>query len=285
MSKNGKESIGVSESPHSGTEREEVEAWLRTIEATVKWRDGIGSKSGWSRFISEYKNNWDFLQSSVSIPIVPINLVFAYVKTEIARLYFRDPWITVNPKRHEDIGAAQIAEQIINYIWIDLQLKHQMKQVILETLLVGHSWIKVGYVAEFGTVESQPKEEPKRGPGRPPIKKFKEVETSEFIKSESVFAYHVPYKDIIFDPSATYPCTHNARWMAQKIVKPYRAIVQSGIYENTDQLKPNIYVDDPNVMYDARQYQGRFREGRKISGFMGNIRSRSSSYYHCFPRM
>jgi hypothetical protein len=251
MDSKDKQPVGVSESPHSGPEKEEVESWLRTIENTVRWRDSIGDKMGWKRFINEFKNKWDFLQASVSIPIVPINLVFAYVKTEIARLYFKDPWITVNPKRHEDIGAAQIGEQVINYMWTDLKLKSQIKQVILEALLVGHSWIKVGYAAEFGTVESQPKEEPKRGPGRPPIKKYKEVETNEYIKSESVFAYHVPYKDIIFDPSATYPCTHNARWMAHKVVKPYRAVVQSGIYEHTDELKPSVYIDDPNVVFDT----------------------------------
>src|SRR5207245_2900840 len=101
------------------------------------------------------------------IPVVPVNLVYAYVKTEIARLYFKDPWITVNAKRVEDIGSAQIAEQIVNYTWGELKLKSEIKQAILEALLIGHSWIKVGYVAEFGTVESQPKEVPK-GPGRPP---------------------------------------------------------------------------------------------------------------------
>lgn len=250
MDSKDKEKVGVSESPHSDTERHEVEAWLRTIESTVKWRDNLFSKMGVKRFIQEYKNEWNFLQSAVSVPIIPINLVYAYCKTEIARLYFRDPWITVNAKRVEDIGAAQIAEQILNYTWGELKLKQQVKQSLLESLLVGHSWIKLGYVAEFGTVESAPKEV-KRGPGRPPVKKFKEVETSEYIKSESVFAYHVPYKDIIFDPSATYPATHNARWMAHKIVKPYRAIVQSGIYEHTDELKPNVYVDDPNVPYET----------------------------------
>lgn len=251
MDPKDKEKVGVSETPHSGDEKSEVKSWLRTIEATVKWRDGIGNKQGWKRYINEYKNNWDFLNTSVSVPIVPVNLVYAYTKTEIARLYFRDPWITVNAKRQEDIGSAQIAEQIINYTWGELKLKAQIKLALLDTILVGHAWIKIGYAAEFGTVESQPKEEPKRGPGRPPVKKFKEVETNEYIKSENVFAYHVPYKDIIFDPSATYPCTHNARWMAHKVVKPYRAICQSGIYEHTDELKPNVFIDDPNVPYET----------------------------------
>lgn len=250
MDSKEKPKVGVSETPNTGSEEQEVKSWLRTIESTVKWRDQIGSKGGWKRFINEYKGNWDWLQQNVNIPIVPVNLVYAYVKTELARLYFRDPWITVNAKRVEDLGAAQIAEQIVNYTWGELKLKEQCKLAILETLLVGHSWIKVGYAAEFGTVESQPKDNvPKRG--RPALTKFSEVDTNEYVKSENVFAYQVSYKDIIFDPSATYPATHNARWMAHRIVKPYRAIVESGIYENTDDLKPNINIDDPNAAYDT----------------------------------
>lgn len=240
-------SVGTSETPNSGTEEQETKAWLRTIESTVKWRDGVLDKMGCKRFVDEYKNKWDFLQASTSIPIIPINLVYAYTKTEIARMYFRDPWITVNAKRSEDLGAAQIAEQVVNYLWGELKLKQQIKQTLLETILVGHSWIKVGYVAEFGTVESQPKEAEVKKPGRP---KKREVETNEYVKSESVFAYHVPYKDIVFDPSATFPATHNARWMAHKVSKPIRAIKESGIYENTDLLKPNVTVQDPNATYD-----------------------------------
>lgn len=245
-----KEKVGVSETPDPGTEAHEVKAWLRTIQSTVQWRDSIGQKAGWKRFIDEYKGNWNWLQQIVGVPIVPVNLVYAYVKTELARLYFRDPWITVNAKRVEDLGAAQIAEQVVNYTWGELKLKEQVKLAILEALLVGHSWIKVGYAAEFGTVESQPKDNvPKRG--RPALKKFSEVDTNEYVKSENVFAYQVSYKDIIFDPSATYPATHNARWMAHKVVKPLRAVIDSGIYEHTDELNPNATSEDPNSVYDT----------------------------------
>lgn len=240
--------VGAGETPNPETEKKEVESWLRTVSKTEKDRDAYGDKAGWKRFIDEYKNEWGFLQQKVSIPVIPINLIYAYTKTEIARLYFRDPWITVNPKRVEDIGAAQIAEQVINYTWTELSLKSEIKKVLLETILVGHSYVKVGYAAEFGTVESQPKEE-KRGPGRPA--KAKEIETSEYIKSENVFAYHVPYKDILFDPSATFPAPHNARWMAHKIVKPLRAVKASGLYDHTDALNTTSKGDDDKNGYDT----------------------------------
>jgi hypothetical protein len=255
MADKNQDKVGVGETPNPESEKLEVEAWLRTIQKAEIDRDNYASKAGWKRFIDEYKNEWGFLQKNVSIPIIPINLIYAYTKTEIARLYFKDPWITVNPKRVEDIGAAQIAEQIVNYSWGELSLKSEIKKALLETILVGHSYVKVGYAAQFGTIESQPKapaEETKRGPGRPPKQpKVAEIETSEYIKSENVFAYHVPYKDVIFDPSATFPPTHNARWMVHKIIKPLRAIKESGIYDHVDDLKTSSKMDDEKMGYDT----------------------------------
>lgn len=250
--KDKNDKVGPGESPNADDEKQEVKAWLSTLSKVEADRDQIGSKAGWKRYIEEYKNEWGFLQTKVKIPIIPINLIYAYTKTEIARLYFRDPWITVNPKRVEDIGAAQIAEQIINYTWGELALKQEIKKCLLEAILVGHSYMKVGYAAEFGTVESQPKEPEKRGPGRPPKQeKVGEVMTSEYIKSENVFAYHVPYKDIVFDPSATFPPTHNARWLAHKIVKPLRAIKESGNYKHTEDLKTTSPLDNADIGYDT----------------------------------
>jgi hypothetical protein len=238
--------VGPAETPNAGDdEKAEVSSWLKTINFTERWRDQISSKAGWKRFIDEYKGDWDWLKQSVKIPLVPVNLVYAYTKTEIARLYFRDPWITVNAKRQEDLGAAQIAEQVINYMWGELNLKAEVKQALTESILVGHSWIKVGYVAEFGTVESKP-HETKKGPGRPK-KEQAVVDTNEYLKSENCFAYYVPYKDVLFDPSATYPATHNARWMAHRIVKPLRAIKESGLYKHTDSITPSTYLNDNDM--------------------------------------
>src|SRR5258708_4114434 len=96
---NPKENVGSGETPDPGSEKSEVESWLRTISKAEQSRDNEGKKAGWQRFINEFKNEWGFLQGQVSIPIIPINMIYAYVKTEIARLYFKDPWVTVNAKR------------------------------------------------------------------------------------------------------------------------------------------------------------------------------------------
>src|SRR5690349_6862276 len=141
---------GTVESPDPGIETKEVKEWTAAINRAQQWRDGLADKEGWKRFIKEYEGKWDFQQQNLDIPLIPLNLIFAWVKTEMSRMYFRDPWITVNPKRVEDISAAHIAEQVINYLWGEIDMKRQIKQALLDALVVGHGWIKVGYTANFG---------------------------------------------------------------------------------------------------------------------------------------
>jgi hypothetical protein len=229
---------GVAESPDPGTEEKEVKAWDQAVNAAQKFRDETAEKAGWKRFIKEFENDYDDHQSRVNVPLVPLNLVFSWVKTEMARMYFRDPWITANPKRVEDIGAAHIDETVLNYLWQEIDLKRQVKLTLLDSLIVGHGWIKVGYTADFGI---EHKDLPaKRGPGRPK-KESIPVDTNEYVKAENVFAVHYGWDQVVFDPSATWPAHHNARWIAFRWVKPIRAIQNCGLYKEDAvvDLKPS----------------------------------------------
>ena len=241
--------VGSAESPSiDEKEKAQVTQWLSAIKKTQEWRDKTDAFANAGRYINEYKGKWDWLAQSISIPLVPLNLVFAYVKTEIARLYFHNPWITISPRRVEDDGAAKIAEVVINDTWKKLDLKRQCKIALRDALLPGHGWIKVGYTMETGTVESREPEGPKK-PGRPKKKDESIVDTNTYIKSESAFAYHVPYKNVVFDPSATWPAMHSARWCAIKWEKPLRAVKEAGIYDHTEDLKPSSDGDsmkEPN---------------------------------------
>lgn len=221
-----------------------IEKWSGLLQKTEVWRDQVGKKAGWLRALEEYEGDWSHYAEKVSIPIVPLNLVFAYVKTEIARLYFKDPYMTVNAKRVEDVGTSQIAEQVLNYVWSELDLKRQVKLALTDALIVGHGWIKSGYVAEIGTKEETVESKDpnvKRPPGRPPKK---ELNTSEYVKSESVFATHIPWNHVIFEPSATWPAPDHARWMACKVVKPLSVVKTCGLYKNVDDLKGTNLDDE-----------------------------------------
>lgn len=258
MSKDKEKKVGKAESPVPSTEEKEVSHWEGAIEAARRWRDDIADAQGWKRFIKEYQGKWEMLEQNLDIPAIPINHVFSWVKTEQSRLYMNDPWITVNAKRVEDIGASQIAESVVNYLWGEIDLKRQGKLVLLDALLIGHGWLKVGYTANFGIVESK---EPK-GPGRPK-KDERDVDTNEFVKSENVFAVHYPWTDVVFDPTSTWPAHHNARWIAFRWVKPLKAIQESSIYENTEDLK----ASDMTAIYGKPNEQSPI--GRDVQAVIG----------------
>ena len=224
------DTIGSGETPiETGTqETDEVKAWIETIQSTENWRDNIANKNRWKILEKEYRGNWTHLDETTSIPVMPVNLIFAFVKTEIARLYFKDPHITVNAKRIEELAGAEIAEALINYKWMDMNLKEEIKRAMIDALLVGHGWIKLGYSAEIGIAEDKPAESEGE-------KTEKEATVNEFIKSEDIFAYHVPWKDVLFSPDSIRP-PHDSRWLAFRVVRPLRAIKESGIY-NEDAVK------------------------------------------------
>ena len=242
--------VGAAESPDAdSSDKQDVTHWLAAIKKAQEWRDRTDAFQNAGRYANEYRGKWDWLAQSISIPLVPLNLVFAYVKTEIARLYFHNPWITISPRRTEDVSSSKIAEIVINDVWKKLKLKVQGKLALRDALIVGHGWIKVGYTMETGTVESRPPE--KKKPGRPKKSDESIVDTNTTIKSESAFAYHVPYKNVVFDPSATWPPMETARWCAIKWEKPLRAVKESGIYDEkaVDHLRPNSDGDsmkEPN---------------------------------------
>jgi hypothetical protein len=223
---------GKAETPEPDIEEKECKEWSGLIASTRRWRDDVAETQGWKRFVKEFQGKWNVLEQNLDIPAIPINHVFSWVKTEIARLYMNDPWITVNAKRVEDLGASQIAEAVLNYLWGEIDLKRQAKLALLEALIVGHGWVKVGYTANFGIVESKEPKEKKR-PGRPK----KQVDVNEFVKSENVFATYYPWTDVLFDPMATWPPHHNARWIAFRWVKPLRAVKGSSLYRNTEDLQ------------------------------------------------
>lgn len=227
---------GKAETPDPSTEEKECKAWDGLISSTRQWRDDIADGQGWKRFVKEFQGKWEMLEQNLDIPAIPINHVFSWTKTEIARLYMNDPWITVNAKRTEDLGASQIAEAVLNYTWSEIDLKRQAKLVLLDALLIGHGWMKVGYTANFGIVEA--KEPVKKGPGRPKKEDTEsQVDVNEFVKSENVFATHYPWTDVLFDPMATWPAHHNARWIAFRWVKPLRAVKDSKLYRNTEDIQ------------------------------------------------
>jgi hypothetical protein len=202
--------------------RDEVNRWNAKIDSARKWRDDICAKRRWKDLINEYKGQWDL---GIDISVLPINLIFAYIKTELPSLYIKDPHIKINPKNKTSINTAKVLESVINYIWYYKKIKREIKKAIVDALLIGHAWFKTGYTGKFGSIED--------GQGG----------TIETIESEDFFAYRLPWDQIVFDPDAIDP-PYDCEWIAQSMWLPIEEVKRNPRYKNTADLQATYSKKD-----------------------------------------
>lgn len=219
---------------NSRKERDEIQKWLGRIENSERYRKKVADKYRWQRLTEEYRGYFAGLQDSADIYVPSLNLIFAYVKSEIPSLYLRDPKIKVNAKNKKSVLSAKILEKALQYIWRKKRIKRENKKNVLDGLLVGHSWFKTGYTGNFGTIED--------GNGN----------TYEFIEKEDFFGYRVPYENITFNPDANDPPFDNT-WIAQEVWAPLEDLKANKTFQNTEHLEATAgpASNDPNNIKDV----------------------------------
>lgn len=199
--------------------------WLKRIHRAKKFRDQVKDKQNWTRILDEYKGEYRINNQSIKSP--PINIIYGYVQTAIARIYFRDPHITVNPRGGSFIERAKLLEIVINFLLGEINLKREVEKLLTDAYLVGHGWLKFGYQSEIGESEGETPEQ-----------------KNEYIKSEDIFVSYVAWEDIVFDVTLCKDPPYDCRWIAHRIIRPLEDIKKDTKYKNTSGLKENISVRD-----------------------------------------
>jgi hypothetical protein len=199
--------------------------WMKRINRSLKFRDQVRDDQAWKRIHDEYKGKYKINNGGVNAP--PINLVYGYVQTAIPRIYFRDPHMSINPEGAQSVMGAKILELSIGYIFRQLNLKQQILRVLLDTFLVGHGWLKYGYIGTLGQTECEAPDE-----------------ASEYIKDEEIFVAYVPYEDVVFDVTLSQDPPHDCRWLAHRVIRPLADVKADPKYTNTGRLRPNVHARD-----------------------------------------
>lgn len=176
------------------TEEGMVRLWLDRVSVSKKWRDQQHEESGVPRFLEEYNGLYKVRLSNILVP--PINDVFAYVQASIAGLYFKNPYIAVNAKKKGTILGSYILEAAVNYFFRELGTKDEVEKEIVDVILTGDAFHKVG-------------------------KNIKTVGTDETLKlvDEKLYSVRVSWRDVVFN-IGTREIGKDSVWMAQRIVRP-----------------------------------------------------------------
>lgn len=224
------------ETKYQKEEAKEVSLWQDRINTGKKEQDLWAEESGAKRFIQEYKGNYGivFNTRTKKVPIPPINDVFAFVQSDIASTYNRDPYITVNAKAGTTKGAA-FWEVILNYYWRVLKNKEELEYEIIDKDLVGHAWHKVGYTANSVGVGD-----------------------SLQIEDESIYSSHVYWKDIVFNVGSKRPPV-DSQWIAQRLVLPLSEIKKR--YKAARNLEGTASPDVQEDTYKKSPYKDDIKVG------------------------
>jgi hypothetical protein len=180
--------------------KKKTNLWHERISVAKKYQKDCADRNRWETFINEYKGKFE-LYFKDNIPVPAINDVYSYVQSDIANTNFRDPYITVNPKRETitnpgTIRGAALREAWINYKWRELKSKQELELEIMDKDLVGHAWHKVGmHVQSVGSGDTLR------------------------IMDAGLYSMRVSWRDIFFNIGSLRPPI-DCVWMAQRIVRP-----------------------------------------------------------------
>lgn len=216
------------------SDRPAIDKWIKKVHLSKQLVEKVAGDYNWKDIIDEYHGKYNWARWGLSdIYIPPLNLIFAYVQTEIPAMVLRDPHIKVNPKNEQSIGAAKIMEKAINYIWKHHKIKRENTKNISDALLVGHSWFKTGYSGNFGVAEDS------------------NGNKYEFIEKEDFFGYRVPWDSIYFNPDALDP-PYDCTWIAHEIWATKEGIEANPIYNKEAVAK---------LQYSSKKSKGNVSKG------------------------
>lgn len=175
-------------------EPQQVQRLHDRISVSKRWRDQVSAENNWEDLIAELKNKYDVVLGNTYVP--PIGEMFAYKDATLANLYYKDPFIAVNPKKNATILSAYILEAGVNHLWKELKLKADIELQITDALFTGHAWNKVGTNTKTS--------------GSGDLLKIVE---------DSIYANRVSWRDMFMNVGCKNPPKDNI-WIAQRIYRP-----------------------------------------------------------------
>ncbi len=200
--KNNEGYSGDTTNPNAGEPKmDQNDLWHGRIDRRERHLKDKASRWHWERYIREYQGDFSEILAGTQ-RVIPLNLIYAYVRTEIPSLYQQDPYFEFTPKQSTSIGSAKLKEIAVNDIWHRKKFKREVKKGIQDAKLIGHAWYKVGFNSEAGNLE--------------------EFENNtENSNNNDYFFYRLNWRHILFNDEAVDP-PYDATWIAQKFFVPLK---------------------------------------------------------------
>ena len=201
------------------------------------------------------------------------NLATAYIDTHLPAVVFRYPKINIKAKqRHASLDMIRFAQAMSdteNHLWEDQDQKAEDRKSVLDAICYSIGWMKIGFQAQFGTVETEQNQEmsfenlntalleQEKDLSRQ-TKQGKVIEMSEKVQSESVYSCWVSAFDM-FVPEG-YHYIEDMPYLIQRYVQPIEDIRNNTLFnENREfvQSKKRSFTSSKGVLFQRPQQDSR----------------------------
>lgn len=232
----------------------EVQRWQDQINQSLLYRKP--REDVWKR-VHAYLQGQYFEDSNKELDEISVNMVHTHARVVVPAIYSRNPEVIVTPQR-SDIRQeailtkrAEVTHRLLKYLMKEMKIKNSVKLAILDAVLFGIGYIKLGYETEFAEMDGSEQDTPtviQRLLSKLGIKSSSpgsEDDTDDLlnikITREQPWALRVSPFNIITPAVTSTP--DQLWWIAERLILPHRLVTSMDEYD-TDGLKPAWTLKD-----------------------------------------
>lgn len=197
------------------------------VKRSKRWRSNDGYEDDWKRYIDMYRGK-QYQTDSPNDQLI-VNLVFSTINVMAPAVAVNNPRFVVNARRPDTAPQAVVTEEVLNYLWQAHRYQDEFRLAVLDWLITGHGWVKVGYKFTKPPVEkkadSLDQGDPEEGASygiddRDPVDG--NVESEMYIYDDRPFLERVSQYDMFVDPDSRHP--KEMCWIAQRTWRPIQDV-------------------------------------------------------------
>jgi hypothetical protein len=129
-------------------DEELLQLWKDRIRKGIKYQHKYGKPESWATYEKRLRCEWEDKGD-----IIPVNLIHAFGKAIIPKIYARNPRITLRPNNPQiPYLKIKAAETVVNWYIRKLDIKGQIKRMVADNYSAGTAVLFFGYDGEFGYV-------------------------------------------------------------------------------------------------------------------------------------
>jgi hypothetical protein len=215
------------------------------LQRSKNWRNhkgGYGYDDEWKRFVDLYNGRHYDSRSGTDQLIV--NVIFSTINTMAPAVAINQPRFVVNARQPESAPQAVVTEEVLNYLWRSNDYQRDFRLAVLDFLICGHGWLKVGWAETKEPVvkeadEAQPNNQVMAASegGDQGIDDKVDTEGNSETNLDLPAGTSEPYVercslfDMYVDPDARHP--KELRWIAQRTWRATADVVVDSRYSAT----------------------------------------------------